>query len=493
MAKGDLASGVAAGPMVAPLFECSAELYRLQPVLTLSAALAATSSGKLVRLKAGTLRDLTEALGFRPLDQTLDGDRPNRPALVAGGRSGVTLEVDGKSPLVLVVAMPSQEWLRAASAIGTVHVVFAVPPRFRRFELRRALASGRAFGGPVPMVAVDIEEWQARYSFLGRTRAELPLPQGRTVMLDACVAVDLERAARGVADGRTAAQVRCLVLQLIHMDVVPGGAIAELVTDPIRRRYDGDRAHRLSAAVDAWFDGGAARASSPSEVRDAYRAALARPPSVELPAAYEPDPRQCLHYACLLKLACLWADARGGYRALQRVDLYAEFVSWMTHDLGLVDGYALQVARDRLIGPQGHAARYTDLLLKLSKRRLRDLWGASWDLHHLSMVDIVQDGGLLDIAHREVMLVTADRGLVRMRERIHDSTVRADTQRGRLPYKFGKFEVDPRLGQHVERIKAIHEEMNTVVFERAMAGADMPTLEHILAEIDRLEPLAEEL
>jgi hypothetical protein len=149
--------------------------------------------------------------------------------------------------------------------------------------------------------------------------------------------------------------------------------------------------------------------------------------------------------------------------------------------------YPLQVARDRLIGPQGPASHYVDQLVKFGKSPLHSLWGASWDLHHIAMLDIIQDGGLIDIAGREVMLVTADRAVVKLRDRVHDLRVRAQTPRGLLPLKAARSDVDRRLVDHVARIEAIHEQMNAAVWARTMNGAEMPTLDHVQSEIARLE------
>lgn len=475
-----------------PLFECSAAFYEGRPVLVLSAPFAVTPAGRTVRLKVRTLRDLAGQLGFGQLDRPLVVKHPARSALVAGGSNGVMLEIDGRSPQVVEVAVPTRQWLDIANTAGSVHVVFLAPSRFRRDHLGGALARGRAFGGQVPMVSHDVEQWAERYTFLGRTTTEQPRLQRCTVVLDSCVLLDLERALAPRADPAKVAQTQCLVLQLIHMDVLPGGAIAELVDDRLGGSYNSDRARRLAAAVNAWFDGGAVRANSLSDVRTAYIEELEHGRhDPELPPEYWPDPRQLLHYACLLKLAELWSQARGCFRASQRVDLYAEYVSWMTHDLGIVNVYPLQVARDRLIGPQGRAANYTDQLLKFGKRPLHSLWGASWDLHHIAMLDMIRDGDVIDIAGRDVMLATADRALVRLRDRIHDLAVRTDTPRGLLPFKAARSDVDRRLSDHVGRIEAIHEEMNAAVWARASAGAEMPTVDHVLAEIAQLEPLVE--
>jgi hypothetical protein len=47
------------------------------------------------------------------------------------------------------------------------------------------------------------------------------------------------------------------------------------------------------------------------------------------------------------------------------------------------------------------------------------------------------------------------------------------------------------MSDHVGRIESIHEEMNAAVWARASAGAEMPTVDHVLAEIAQLEPLVE--
>lgn len=113
-----------------------------------------------------------------------------------------------------------------------------------------------------------------------------------------------------------------------------------------------------------------------------------------------------------MKLALLWLEGKGRLRARQRTELYEEFMSWMEYDLGVVCTLPLQVARDRLVGPQGRDTAYTDQLMKFSGRLLVELWGASWDLTHLAAIDLVQAGSLLDIGGRQVVLITADKALI---------------------------------------------------------------------------------
>ena len=208
-----------------PLFECSAAFYEGRPVLVLSAQFAVTPAGRIVRLKVRTLRDLAAQLGFGELDRSLVARHPGGSALVAGGSNGIMLEIDGRSPQVVEVAVPSRQWLDIANTAGSVHVVFLSPSRFRRDHLERAVARGRAFGGPVPMVSHDVEQWAERYTFLGRTTTEQPRLRRCTVVLDSCVLLDLERALAPRVDPARTAQTQSLVLQLIHMDVLPGGRL----------------------------------------------------------------------------------------------------------------------------------------------------------------------------------------------------------------------------------------------------------------------------
>ena len=193
-----------------------------------------------------------------------------------------------------------------------------------------------------------------------------------------------------------------------------------------------------------------------------------------------------MFYASLLKLACLWSQARNGFKANQRVDLFAQFVQWMAHDLKIASPLPLQIARDRLVGPQGNAASYTDRLIKLSKQPLDDLWGASWDLALLGSIASFEAGEVTDIGGRDVVVVTADRALVELRGRIIDLHDVVDFPVGRMPLKLARMDVDKRLHHHAAEIARLSLVPNDSAIARAEAGADRSVahIAHLIAQLE---------
>ena len=480
---------------VAPIFRCSAMFYRDQPVLVLAASQALTRTGGHVKLEKATLRNLTAAMGFRELDRGLLPITEVTNVFVACGSNGVTLEAEvtdlGRHPSLAFdeVAVPSAEWLAATERQDLVQVVFVVPPAATNGEvdLRRLLGNGRAFGGLAQAVAIDTGCWHKRYFFVSGRGTEPPRPQAHSVILDSSVLVDLERVASGATSEEVSARAQNLVLQLAHMDSIPGSAIAELIVDHENDRINLQRARSLAAAMNAWFDGGVGRARDIGAVRRAYVEQLNSLDEDGLPDAGAPF-IVTAYYASLLKLACIWDEtARGTFEARRRVDLYEAYVEWMLHTLGIVCVYPLQVARDRLIGPQNQAVGYTDKLLKLGTPSLRKLWGAAWDLMHLSSIDMIQAGGLLEIEGRAAMLVTADKALVSLRERIFDPRIGVKCEYGNLPAKFGRNDLDPRLRDHESRVAAISERMNDVVIARTSRDVGQAMVDRMTEEVLRLE------
>jgi hypothetical protein len=480
---------------VAPIFRCSATFYRQQPVLILAASHALTRLGGRVKLEKTTLRNLTAAMGFRELDRALLPITEVTNVFIACGSNGVTFETEdtdrGRHPSLAVdeVAVPSAEWLAATQQQALVQVLFVVPPAAANgaVDLRRLLGSGRAFGGLAQAVAIDTGCWHERYFFVSGRGTEPPLPQAHSVILDSSVLVDLERVASGETSEEVSARAQNLVLQLAHMDSIPGSAIAELTVDRENDCINLQRARSLAAATSAWFDGGVGRARDIGAVRRAYVEQLDSLDQDELPGLGAPFIVSA-YYASLLKLACIWNEAATGtFEARRRVVLYEGYVEWMLHTLGIVCVYPLQVARDRLVGPQNQAVRYTDKLLKLGTPSLRKLWGAAWDLMHLASIDMIQAGDLLEVDGRAAMLVTADKALVSLRERIVDPRVGMECEYGHLPAKFGRNDVDLRLRDHESRIAAIGERMNDVVVARAGRHAGQAMIDNVTEEVLRLE------
>ena len=159
----------------------------------------------------------------------------------------------------------------------------------------------------------------------------------------------------------------------------------------------------------------------------------------------------------------------------------------MAHDLKLSSPLPLQIARDRLVGPQGATSSYTDQLMKLGKSPLDNLWGAAWDLVHLDATTLFQSGAIADVDGRAVVLVTADRGLTQLRQRIIDIPDTVDTPLGPMPLKLGRNELDKRLQDQADKIAGINAVLNESVRARIEGRADRPTPESISGLIPQLE------
>ena len=153
-------------------------------------------------------------------------------------------------------------------------------------DLRKMLGNGRVYGGLATALVLANDLWKDRYTFLARSGPTCPVPTAYSVVLDSSVLIDLEQVVRGLRNDSYSRMVQELVLQLASLDVLPGLAMAELTSGPDNEtRANTNRARLLHAAVNAWFDGGAARARFLTEVKSEYRNELSSPvvgPLIEL-------------------------------------------------------------------------------------------------------------------------------------------------------------------------------------------------------------------
>lgn len=471
-----------------PQFQISGIFHGDEPVVVIAAADALTANGRRVQWRVESFREMAASRGFVRVGPSGVPNAAVLDAIVLSGVAAISIDLGAGSLGLAVSVAPTEEWRDALRSRDSVTVLLVRPRRLRRTSTVASLArSGRVFSGTAKLVSVDRAQIADRYQFLSREAIALPIPQVQTALLDTSVLVDLERAAAGRGDPRLWAATQQLVLQLIPMDAFPGPGILEVLCTRNSETLNTDRAHSLAAAVNAWFDGGIARALSLEAVRSAYREQLGGDLLDPIPFRIEDHLSQQVFYASLLKLACLWPQARNGFKARQRIDLFAQFVQWMAHDLRIASPLPLQIARDRLVGPQGNAASYTDRLIKLSQQPLDDLWGASWDLALLDLIATFEAGAVTDIEGREVVVVTADRGIVDLRGRIIDLHDVVDFSVGRMPLKLARVDVDKRLHHHAAEIALLSMVPNDSAIARAEAGADR-SVAHIAQLIAQLEP-----
>ena len=85
------------------------------------------------------------------------------------------------------------------------------------------------------------------------------------------------------------------------------------------------------------------------------------------------------------------------------------------------------------------------------------------------------------------MLVTADRGLVKLRDRIVDLPEAPDLPRGPMPLKLGRVDIDRRLHEHADEIARLSGVPNESALARLDADADRPNLDGLSHVIENLE------
>jgi hypothetical protein len=243
-----------------------------------------------------------------------------------------------------------------------------------------------------------------------------------------------------------------------------------------------ERENKLCSAMEAWCEGGAYRASEIRQVKSEWvRLVENAPIGDDDPLIH---PLVVPYFACFLKLGILWREAQGRYRATQRIELFENFGTWMNEDAGAILAYAMQIARDRFIGPQNNeSVEYLDKLMKFgSANPIKAFWSAAWDVTLLSQLD-AQYGpsDVLGTGGRPTFLVTADKGLMGLRSRLqHRVTIPFGD--GRLVQLEGDGKLDSRVQPNSKRISLFEEKTRDVVVRRAHEFGRDPNL----AALDRL-------
>lgn len=448
---------------VTPDFQAIPTIYRREPVLLLATFEAEVVGAKLgdrhVRVARSTVETLASEFGFRQLDRFLTDVSKGVPdALVAYSSLGIRFEGGRRGVKVRHSERPSEEWQELVSHLGRVLVIVALQREPTDFDLRTLLSSRRAFGGYAS--AMKSGQGSARYVFLGVDGRRGVTTTDKHVFLDSNVLVHLEKVAKDASkDAGRDQEVQQVASEIAHGTVQGGFAIAELSWDRVTGTRDYARAASLGATVDAWFgDGSIARTQDLTEVRAHYREALAnhmRTPGGLGESQYEV---QLAYYVCLLKIFQLWRRTAGQFRAVQRLDLFEEFARWMLDEVGYNLSYPLRVAFDRFVGSQrADRVEYIDKLMKFGRNPSRELWGAAWDLAHLSSIDLSinpdfrgafspEDGGAL--------LVTDDKALPLFRERLRPRVLVRDNTYS-LMLMAADTEVDKRLDDHQHRLESI--------------------------------------
>jgi hypothetical protein len=466
---------------VQPMFVSHALFYRGRPLIILSAQSGKMGAG-LVKVETSTMHRIAKDLGLFTLDRYLKPLHRAPELFVLCRSNSVTIERNGSVLSVARHFTPDIAWLDEAERTSEVLIVVCVPNNPGAVDIAKLISAGRAFGAVASCVRVHDLVGDGRYQFLGGTTSVEPVSGQHSILCDSNLLINLDSVARGTGDptSKLAATVQQVVLRMIHSDVLPALGLLELTIDRATGQFDRGRAQELAAAKEAWFEGGARRAASIPEVRNAYETHLQNPALIGIDFGEVIYPHQPVFFACLVKLAALWVQARGQFRALQRVDLYKQFTEWMSNELGLVLAFPLVIAHDRLVGPQGQSVAYVDKLLKLGKNPLQDLWGAAWDLSHIASVDLAEEGStVVDFEGRDGCLVTADQALPKLRERIRHATTLMDDDRVALVGKLVWRQLDPRLRDHVQTVLSATESLESTATIRPAQFRWPPSPDHL--------------
>jgi len=481
---------------VAPLYTALPLIYREEAVVLLFATRARSLGGE-VALKIDTLRRIADSMSLPLLDRYLRDCVPLNGVHVSAGEHGVSVEMKGSGVPVAEAVPPEPEWLSLAGSRGEVIVLVGMPSAGTRgstIDLRTMLSSRRGFGGRAAASILTSRGTESRFTFLGLQGSVQPAPTNESVLFDSNLLVDLNAVARGpLKNAAREVEIQELAMRTMHLDLIPVFAISELAWDRAEGKWNHRRARELRCTCSAWFDGGLARASDLRLVRAAYQQALTSEPAGDDSQHTHTHPLQLGFYASLLKLAALWIEAQSSFRALHRVHLYEEFTTWMRDELGLVLTHPLQVARDRLVGPQrAEAVIYVNGLLKFSKDPLKDLWGAAWDLMHLSFVDqAVGSEDPLRTQGRPTALATADRWLPYLRDRIQ-RIYEVQLQGARHTFMISGNDIDPRLETQRPLIEQIDAQLANLPIWRRPEALSLDKLvqlirygeQHFLAKLE---------
>jgi hypothetical protein len=429
----------------------------------------------------GLAEDLGLTLGDRFLTSTRDVLIGHVVCSVYGAAFELATEGIGN---VGARGQPDGPWLAATAEAGRVLVLFSSTDSVEvEPDLRVLLGRGRAFVGWAEAIVVNPDA-DGRYRMLGLRNPPQHVSGQSSVMLDSNVLIHMEKAAKGreSRDPRRDEAIQTAVLKMIHADVIPWLAIRELAQGR-GQAWDDARAHSLRATMDAWFDGGAARAASLHDVRAAYKSAM-KGPMLGGGENQRELPLQQAIYASLLQVGAQWLERHSGFRANERVGALEHFGAWMTDELGVILVPVFKVAFDRFVGaPRRGGDQYVDKLLKLGRDRVGDIWGAAWDITHLAFLDQTVDPSLLETEGRDAALLTADQALVSLREQTRVSAV---LSAGHLSMTLMQFDVmiDRRLGDQRSRIMAEAARLVEVSRSRPVA---VPTSAELTRLIERGE------
>ncbi|PLS24537.1 hypothetical protein BLI708_10275 [Bifidobacterium imperatoris] len=191
-----------------------------------------------------------------------------------------------------------------------------------------------------------------------------------------------------------------------------------------------------------------------------------------------------IHYASLLKIMLLAQKMK----ADNRLNLLAEYVSWVNTRLGTLSAYELQVAVDMLVGSTSRSEQARKLIKYSSNESIDDLsrkaWNAAWDCYFISVTDAYEAGLEYEtgMPKRKTVLVTRNIDPVWLREKATLSDV--ENEEYSLPVPKIECTLDLRKGITESKVLSI---LNTV-HERQKARQLMaPSNQQIMKYIQMFE------
>lgn len=466
--------------------------YRGQPIIVMRFWAEPT----LIPTPDISARDISahvQQLGLRPSDRYLTNVEASSRLIVVITHWGASINVDGIRVTHAADGAELIGWMPGAETTVVAVVSEEAPGDWSAF-LREVLGQRRGFAA-----RIRVRDYRPETEDPGSTRYRIlsgdpgsitTLPSsGLTFLLDSNVLVDMERAAAGRTNPVSDAykETQSLVLHLRPHDVVSGWAITELCG--LRAGgFDVERSHRLSASLNAWFDIPLDEVLNASAVTARYESeavAIRKKPSPVLEGAARFF--NSVNYVSLLKVAELWllSQQTPGFRARERVDSFRAYFDYVTADIDVMSAYPMQVAVDLFLGtPQN--SQHARKLLKFGKDVIRNIWGAAWDLTQINALDMT-DTRLISLENddRQVALVTADRGMISLREH---TLVLAPSD---IPYYLvgGESSADRRLEPFRDEIQQLLDQtLNRSARLLALRPGEVTfSMDHIFREISRLE------
>lgn len=191
-----------------------------------------------------------------------------------------------------------------------------------------------------------------------------------------------------------------------------------------------------------------------------------------------------IHYASLLKIMLLAQKMKTD----NRLNLLAEYVSWVNTQLGSLSAYELQVAVDMLVGSNSRSEQVRKLTKYSGNESIDDLshkaWNAAWDCYFMSVTDAYETGLEYEtgMPRRKTVLVTRNIDPVWLRRKAALSDI--ESERYALPIPKIECTLDLRKGITDSEVLSI---LNTVHEMQEVRQSVNPSNTQMMRYIQRFE------